>query len=150
MTSSVFQSNENKEGDTSSEIKTFSFDDFALDPQKIANRPVRESMKKVKETMEQHIIPPELLREICKLNAKLTYKDAADRKTAVVGPEKGQYKTLDQAIKHVDEFTTIYISEGVYQIKVPITKRGLIFEKKDVDKQVFIVGCEGPTINIEL
>jgi len=76
--------------------------------------------------------------------------DAADRKTAIVGPEPGQYKTLDSAIRHVEEFTTIYISEGVYQIKVPITKRGLIFEKKDVDKQVFIVGCEGPTIKIEL
>jgi len=42
------------------------------------------------------------------------------------------------------------LSEGVYEIKVPITKRGLIFEKKDSDKQVFIIGNEGPTIKIKL
>lgn len=32
MTSSAYHSNEEKDGDSSSEIKTFSFDDFQLDP----------------------------------------------------------------------------------------------------------------------
>ena len=44
------------------------------------------------ESMEKHkAIPPELLREICKLKEfkLLIVIDTADRKTAVVGPEKG-------------------------------------------------------------
>jgi hypothetical protein len=40
--------------------------------------------------------------------------DAGDRKTAEVGPGAGMFQTLDDAIESVDEFTTIYISEGVY------------------------------------
>ena len=49
------------------------------------------------ETMDEHTIPPDLLKEICKYD-EFRFKiviDAADRKTAVVGPEKGQYRTLD-------------------------------------------------------
>jgi hypothetical protein len=50
----------------------------------------------------------------------------------------------------VEEFTTIYISEGVYTLKQAIKKRGLIFERRDTEKKVFIVGVSGPTIKIEL
>jgi hypothetical protein len=47
----------------------------------------------------------------------LNFLDGTDRKTAEVGPNPGQYKTLDEALNGVDEFTTIYISEGVYTFK---------------------------------
>jgi hypothetical protein len=50
----------------------------------------------------------------------------------------------------VEEFTTIYLSEGVYSVTAPITKRGLIFEPRDADKQVFIVSSDGPAITIKL
>ena len=78
----------------------------------------------------------------------MTVADTTERKTAIVGSEDGMYQTLDLAIEHVEEFTTIYLNEGVYEINVPIRKRGLIFEKKDTDKQVFIIGNEGPTIKV--
>lgn len=57
---------------------------------------------------------------------------------------------MDEAIDSIEEFTTIYLSEGVYSIKNTIKKRGLIFERLDNHKQVFIVGNEGPTISIDL
>lgn len=75
--------------------------------------------------------------------------DTNFRQTAVVGPH-GDYRTLDEAIKMVEEFTTIFITEGVYEITQPIRKKGLIFEPRDSDKQVFIVGHEGPSITIKL
>ena len=62
----------------------------------------------------------------------------------------GQYRTLDEALNEVDEFSTIFISEGVYTLKQPIKKRGLIFERRDTEKKVYIIGSEGPTIKIEL
>ena len=73
-----------------------------------------------------------------------------DRKTVLVDPKAGPYYTLEEAIDCVDEFTTIYLAEGSYTCKKPITKPGLIIEKKDKDKDVFIVGCNGAVVNIEL
>ena len=60
------------------------------------------------------------------------------------------YPSLDEAIEEVDEFTTIYICEGIYTIKKSIFKRGLIFERRDMDKKVFIIGNDGPVISIYL
>ena len=61
-----------------------------------------------------------------------------------------KYKTLDEALEGVEPFTTIFLTEGVYSITHPITKPGLIIEKRDKDEHVYIVGNEGPVIKIEL
>ena len=41
------------------------------------------------------------------------YRD--ERKVVLVGKE-GQYKTLDEAIRDCEEFSIIYLEEGVYVI----------------------------------
>ena len=46
--------------------------------------------------------------------------------------------------------TTIYLAEGVYTIKAPIFVAGLVFEKKDPEKPVYIVGSDGPVVNVVL
>ena len=50
----------------------------------------------------------------------------------------------------MDQFTTIFLTEGVYSITKPITKPGLIIEKRDKDEHVYIIGNEGPVIKIQL
>ena len=62
----------------------------------------------------------------------------------------GTYGTLDEALEGVDPYTTIYLTEGVYNITEPITKPGLIIEKRDKDEKVYIIGNEGPVIKVEL
>ena len=53
---------------------------------------------------------------------------------------------MDQAAP----FTTIYLAEGVYSCKVPITKPGIVITKKDNVKDVFIIGGKGPVIKVDL
>ena len=53
------------------------------------------------------------------------YKE--EHKVILVGAKNGEYKTLDAALDACDEFTSIYLEEGVYTISKPITKPGLIF-----------------------
>jgi len=67
-----------------------------------------------------------------------------------VGPEEGAYTTLEDAIREAKPFTTIYLTEGAYTCKVPITKNGLIIEKRDKEKDVFILGCGGPVVTVAL
>ena len=62
----------------------------------------------------------------------------------------GTYGTLDEALEGVEPYTTIYLTEGVYSITEPITKPGLIIEKRDKDEKVYIIGNEGPVIKVEL
>ena len=73
-----------------------------------------------------------------------------EHKVILVGKEKGTYATLDEALEACDDFTSIYLEEGVYQIKHPITKAGLIIQKKDKEKDVFIIANEGPVCKIDL
>ena len=68
----------------------------------------------------------------------------------VNGETLGKYRTLDEALEKVDPFTTIFLTEGVYSITNPIDKPGLIIEKRDKDEHVYIIGNEGPVIQIEL
>jgi hypothetical protein len=42
------------------------------------------------------------------------------------------------------------LASGVYFLTKPILKKGLIFEQKDQDKKVYIIGNEGPVINVVL
>jgi O-acetylhomoserine/O-acetylserine sulfhydrylase-like pyridoxal-dependent enzyme len=42
------------------------------------------------------------------------------------------------------------LAEGIYTITVPITTAGLIFDAKDHEKKVYIIGNEGPVVNIVL
>ena len=73
-----------------------------------------------------------------------------EREKVLVGDKIGKYKTLDEALEKVNPFTTIFLTEGVYSITEPITKPGLIIEKRDKDEHVYIIGNEGPVIKIEL
>ena len=57
---------------------------------------------------------------------------------------------MDEALEKCEPFTTIFLTEGVYTITQPITKPGLIIEKRDKEEHVYIIGNEGPVIKIEL
>ena len=46
--------------------------------------------------------------------------------------------------------STIYLSEGIYTLTTPITIPGLIFDRKDHEKKVYIYGNDGPVINVVL
>jgi hypothetical protein len=48
-----------------------------------------------------------------------------------VDPINGPFYSLEEAITKAKPFTTIYLTEGAYTCKVPITKNGLIIEKRD-------------------
>ena len=75
--------------------------------------------------------------------------DWGERKSFEVNAELGPVKTLDQALQMVDPFTTIYLTEGVYQCPNPIRKPGLIITKRDADKKVYIIGNQGAVVNVE-
>ena len=49
-----------------------------------------------------------------------------------------------------EPFTTIYLVEGVYTCAKPITKEGIIVQKRDIEKEVYLIGNEGPVLNINL
>jgi len=42
------------------------------------------------------------------------------------------------------------LAEGVYTLKTPIFVAGLVFEKKDPEKLVYIVGSDGAVVNVVL
>lgn len=67
-----------------------------------------------------------------------------------VDPKNGPYFSLDEAISKAQPFTTIYLTEGAYTCKEPITKNGLIIEKRDKESDVFILGCGGPVVTVAL
>ena len=50
-----------------------------------------------------------------------------EHKVILVGKKNGEYETLDAALENCDEFTSIFLEEGVYSISKPITKPGLVF-----------------------
>jgi hypothetical protein len=88
-----------------------------------------------------------------KLNSHETHLmlvDMVNRTSVVVDPVKGDFSTIEEALEKVKPNTTIYLAEGVYTIKTPIFIPGLIFEKKDAEKPVYIVGSDGPVVNIVL
>ena len=68
----------------------------------------------------------------------------------MVDPENGPYFTLEQALEKVEPFTTIYLVEGVYTCTTPINKPGIIIQKRDIEKEVYIVGNEKQVLRIEL
>lgn len=70
--------------------------------------------------------------------------------TVVVDSVKGDFSTIEEALEKIKPNTTIYLGEGVYTIKTPILIPGLIFEKKDAEKPVYIVGSDGPVVNVVL
>ena len=80
--------------------------------------------------------------------------DAQERKRALVDPENaregGPYRSLEEAISQVEPFTTVYLVEGVYSCKLPIKKPGIIVQKRDIEKEVYLIGNEGPVIRVEL
>lgn len=76
--------------------------------------------------------------------------DQSERKRALVDRCNGPYRSLEEALDEVEPFTTIYLAEGVYSCHKPITKPGIIICKRDIEKDVFIVGNEGPVIEVQL
>lgn len=76
--------------------------------------------------------------------------DIVNRISVVVDPVKGDFRTIEAALERVKPNTTIYLAEGVYTLKTPIYIPGLIFEKKDAEKPVYIVGSDGPVVNVVL
>jgi len=42
------------------------------------------------------------------------------------------------------------LSEGVYTCHTPITKPGIIIDKKDKIKDVFLIGGKGPVVEVQL
>ncbi len=64
----------------------------------------------------------------------------------IVDQIKGPIKTIDEALELCSPNTDIYLEEGVYFISSYITKAGLIFQKFDVTKDVYILGNKGPVI----
>lgn len=42
------------------------------------------------------------------------------------------------------------MAEGIYTILVPIETPGLIFDRKDHENKVYIVGNDGPVVNVVL
>jgi hypothetical protein len=77
------------------------------------------------------------------------YKDQK-RATICVDSANGPVYSLEQALDLAAPFTTIYLAEGVYTCKTPITKPGIIIDKKDKVKDVFIIGGSGPVIDVQL
>ena len=55
-------------------------------------------------------------------------------------PVNGPFFTLEEALQNVEPFTTIYLVEGVYTCEIPITKPGLIIQKRDIEKEVYLLG----------
>ena len=68
----------------------------------------------------------------------------------MVDPENGPYFSLEQALENVEPFTTIYLVEGVYTCSTPINKPGIIIQKRDIEREVYIVGNEKQVLRIEL
>lgn len=50
----------------------------------------------------------------------------------------------------MEPFTTIYLVQGVYTCSQPITKPGIIVQKRDIEREVYIVGNEEAVINVKL
>lgn len=64
--------------------------------------------------------------------------------------QHNRIKTLEQALREAEPYTTIKLCEGVYTCNDPIDKPGLIIEKRDKQSQVYIIGNDGPVIRIRL
>lgn len=63
---------------------------------------------------------------------------------------KGPITTIEEALDIAKPNSTIYLAEGIYSITKPITVPGLIFDRKDHEHKVYVVGNDGPVINIVL
>jgi hypothetical protein len=68
----------------------------------------------------------------------------------VVDQVNGPITTIEEALEKAKPNTNIFLAEGIYTITVPITTPGLIFDRKDHEKKVYIVGNDGPVVNIVL
>jgi hypothetical protein len=64
--------------------------------------------------------------------------------------EKGDIKSLDEALEIAEEGTIIKLCEGVYTCNVKITKPGIKIEPRDKDKPVYLLGNDGPVIKVDL
>jgi len=73
-----------------------------------------------------------------------------NRSSVVVDATNRPIKTIEQVLETIKPNTTVYLAEGVYTIKTPIFVPGLVFEKKDPEKPVYIVGSDGPVVNVVL
>lgn len=65
-------------------------------------------------------------------------------------PINGPFKTLEKALAECEPFTTIYLSEGVYTCPRAITKPGIIVQKRDIEKEVYLLANEGPVLKVML
>lgn len=72
------------------------------------------------------------------------------RPSIVVDQVNGPVTSIEAALKDIQPNTIIYLSEGIYTITVPITTPGLIFDRKDHEKPVYIIGNDGPVVNVVL
>lgn len=82
-------------------------------------------------------------------------------KNPSIDPEgRGDCTSLEEAIersnpviiclKKFKQGTIIKLAEGVYTCNTEIKKDGLKIERKDKDKPVYLLGNEGPVLNIKL
>ncbi len=62
----------------------------------------------------------------------------------------GPCKSIDEAVEQCPPNCNIFLAEGVYTLTKAITKPGLIFERLDNNKEVYIVGNKGPCVNVVL
>lgn len=72
------------------------------------------------------------------------------RPSVVVDQQNGPIFTIEAALEIIQPNSTVYLAEGIYTITVPLTIPGLIFMRKDHEANVYIVGNDGPVINIVL
>jgi len=78
------------------------------------------------------------------------YYDESARQSILVDPEHGPFYTLEDALDQCEPFTTIFLTEGVYTCCIEINKVGIIVEKRDIEKKVYILGNEGPVIRVNI
>jgi hypothetical protein len=106
--------------------------------------------KKEQETAEKEMTG--ILKDASTLNNEFIEQLYKDQKRATISVDSinGPVFSLEHALELAAPFTTIYLCEGVYTCKNPITKPGIIIDKKDKVKDVFIIGGKGPVIDVQL
>lgn len=71
-------------------------------------------------------------------------------KKIIVDMEKGDVRSLEEALEIAEEGTIIKLCEGVYTCNVEINKPGIKIEPRDKDKPVYLLGNDGPVIKVNL
>lgn len=72
------------------------------------------------------------------------------RPSVLVDQQNGPIRTIEEALDLAKPHSDIYLAEGIYTISKPITIPGLIFDRKDHEHKVYIVGNDGPVCNVVL